>query len=728
MSPIFWVDVVALGIATITASALALIAVGAGLRNTLNASFALFTLLEATWAFLSFFTRMVLWLEKGNPTHLSQTATLIFALMSPLLLLFTAHYVNRYRRRLGLIVALGLAVMGVLAVPLYEDRIVSNPHLGSNGVATLDLSPLGLVVALLPAGYIGWSLILFGQERRRLQEPYLAFSVFVLAVGFFVGGIIRIAFPVLSVTNTLSVSILGYGVISRQLFNPLRAQTLALQREAAERQRAVEALRENEQRLELALKGANYALWDWDIPSGKVTRNERWPAMLGYNPREIEPHVNAWWSRCHPDDLAATKAALDAHFSGQTPFYEAEYRVRTRSGDWLWVYDRGQIVERDEQGAPRRIIGIEQDITARKRVEAALVRSEQERRVILDSMSELVVYQNPRMEIIWANHAAGQSVGMTPEQLVGRRCYEIWHGRNARCEECPVSAVFATGQSQETKATLSDGRHWLIRGYPVKDASGQVEGMVEVAQDITARVQAEQRQRDYIMERERANILHYFISSASHDLKTPLTTIKLSLHLMHSPNSDTRLRHLEILEQQTAHLEQLLENMLNMSRLDSEMKFKFEFLDLNQLIRDIIARYEGMAQRKRQGLTFVDHSALPLVWAAKIHLAQALSHLIVNALQYTPDAGQIVVRTSEQNQHAVIEIQDNGMGISAEDLPHIFEHFYRVDKARSSNEGGTGLGLTMAKRIVDAHQGRIDVESESGSGSCFRVWLPLPRA
>jgi PAS domain S-box-containing protein len=728
MSPIFWVDIIALGLAAIITTSMTLIAWGAGPRSALNSSFALFTLLGATWATFSLSARLALWSEKGNATTLAEWATLTYAVMFPLLLLFTAHYLNRYRRRTGLIVALGLAAVGILAVPLFDGRIVYHIRLETNGSTTLDLSSLGLVAALIPAGYLGRTLILFGQERRRLPEPYLAFSIVILVAGFIVGGVAQVAFPVLSLTNTLSVSILGYGVITRQLFNPLRTQTLALQREAAERTQAVEALRENQQRLELALKGADYALWDWDIPTGKVTRSERWSTMLGYQWDEVEPTIDAWRTRCHPDDLPAAETAIDTHFRQETPFYEAEYRIRTKSGEWIWIYDRGQVAERDSNGAPCRIIGIEQDVTARKHIEAALIRSERERRAILDSMSELVVYQNPQMEIVWTNRAAGQSVNKTPEQLVGHHCYEIWHQRGSPCESCPIVVTSSTGQSQEGEIGSPDGRFWFIRGYPVKDASGQIEGIVEVAQDVTVRAQAEQRQRDYVLERERANILYSFISSASHDLKTPLTTIKLSLHLMRAGDPETRERHVQILERQTTHLEQLLENMLNMTRLDANLGFKFELLDLNLLVQDIVDRHEDLARRKNQSLSFVGTPALPPVRMAKLHLAQAVNHLIVNALQYTPEAGQIEVRTGTQDHYAVIEVQDNGRGIAADDLPHIFEHFYRADKARSAAEGGTGLGLTIAKRVVETHQGRIEVESAPGRGSLFRVLLPLTHA
>jgi len=146
-------------------------------------------------------------------------------------------------------------------------------------------------------------------------------------------------------------------------------------------------------------------------------------------------------------------------------------------------------------GGQPLVLGLFRDITQRKQAEEALRRSEQDKAAVLDSMSELVVYQDPDMTVRWANRAACESVGVSPEQLIGRRCYEIWQGRQEPCVDCPVAKARQTGQPQDAEAKTPDGRIWLIRGYPLKDAHGSVEAVVEVAQDITARKRAEEALR-----------------------------------------------------------------------------------------------------------------------------------------------------------------------------------------------------------------------------------------
>jgi len=143
-------------------------------------------------------------------------------------------------------------------------------------------------------------------------------------------------------------------------------------RDITERKRAEDALRDSEQRLELALMGADLGLWDWNIATGAVVFNERWANMLGYALNEIEPVYEEWAHRLHPDDKSHVMDLLNAHLEGTAPFYEAEHRLLTKEGQWKWVLARGKVFERDPDGKPLRAAGIHRDITARKELEERL--------------------------------------------------------------------------------------------------------------------------------------------------------------------------------------------------------------------------------------------------------------------------------------------------------------------------------------------------------------------
>ncbi len=144
------------------------------------------------------------------------------------------------------------------------------------------------------------------------------------------------------------------------------------------RKQADRTVRESEERLNLALRGADLGLWDWNVPSGDVVFNARWAEMLGYTLDEIAPRVEMWQDLVHPDDLAGVMESLAAHLAGETAFYETEHRLHARDGSWRWILDRGKVLEWDEQGRPLRIVGTHLDVTGRKQSEAELTRQARE--------------------------------------------------------------------------------------------------------------------------------------------------------------------------------------------------------------------------------------------------------------------------------------------------------------------------------------------------------------
>ncbi len=393
-----------------------------------------------------------------------------------------------------------------------------------------------------------------------------------------------------------------------------------------QRKQTERLLRNQQERLELALEGAQLATWDENMQTRTVTRDARWAETLGYTPEEIGETDTEWKELIHPDDQPAVERAIKEYESGQSPFFRLEHRLRTKSGDWKWILNWGRILEWDEEGRPVRAAGVHQDVTEQRRAQEALrasekkyrllfdnagvgigyitiegeilsfnrtaaefmggkpdefigksfydlypradadvhthrlheaatidetlefldcaqlpgkkrwfhsfytpirdddgeiqgvqiiahdvtarVEAEEARReaerqkdIVLNSTSETFAYYTPDMKVVWANKAAAHSVGKTVDELVGKQCYELWRQRSEPCENCPVIRAEKTGTPQEAEHVTPDGRHWLLRGYPVFAEKETLIGLVEFGQDITDRVNAE---RTLQAERDRA--------------------------------------------------------------------------------------------------------------------------------------------------------------------------------------------------------------------------------
>lgn len=218
-----------------------------------------------------------------------------------------------------------------------------------------------------------------------------------------------------------------------------------------------------------------------------------------------------------------------------------------------------------------------------------------------------------------------------------------------------------------------------------------------------------------------------FLADASHELRTPLTILQAELEAMlgeSQTNGEMREVAGSALEE-VERLRNIVESLMALSRLDTgEALNKSEPFNLGELVRSTADQMSLLAEDKQ--ISIKCHAAGPLIIDAdRARLKQVAVNLLDNAIKYTPEGGKIDVRIASREDKAVISVTDDGIGIPAEALPHVFDRFYRVDKARSRQLGGTGLGLSIVKSICTAHSGRVKVESKEGQGSCFTVELPL---
>lgn len=372
------------------------------------------------------------------------------------------------------------------------------------------------------------------------------------------------------------------------------------------------------------------------------------------------------------------------------------------------------------------------DLHEIKRQSGALAESEARYRDLFSASVEgIVVHKNG--VLLDANPAFEDMVGMPLSELIGRNVIDFIAPEFRALARQNLNS----DERYEVKGIVRDGRRfWVeIQGSYRLYRGEQVR--VVAVRDINARKESEMRQLELTIEREKVNVLQRVISDMSHDLKTPLSVLKTSIYLIRRLREDPpRLeKQIDVLDSQILHLQHLLDDMLSMARLDKAdvSHYSFRWMNANLLLRDLISEMQEMAEKRRQTLTF-EQKPIPPTLLDETEFKRMMRHLIQNAINFTPENGQIDVisrheRPADAPEQAlgeiVIEVRDTGPGISALELPYIFERFYRADSARTTGKGGTGLGLSIARKVAEAHGGTISVESEPGKGSIFTVRLPV---
>jgi two-component system phosphate regulon sensor histidine kinase PhoR len=331
---------------------------------------------------------------------------------------------------------------------------------------------------------------------------------------------------------------------------------------------------------------------------------------------------------------------------------------------------------------------------------------------ILSSMSEGVIATDTQQRVLLVNDAAAKLLGFDAAQVVGRRLFEV-----VRNEQILKAASEVVSRSERKLISVGpvSARHLDVTLCTFPN-EGPAQGLVIVAHDITQSFQYQELRKE-------------FVANVSHELRTPLTVIKGFVETLldgawrdqaKSPEYlNTILRH-------TNQLTNLVSDLLELSRLEGQgLTARRVPIDLGAVVQRAYELLLPAAQRKNQTLDLDIAPDLRQVNGNADYIERAVANLIDNASKYTPENGHIKVRAHRNGQFAVIEVADDGIGIPKDDIPRIFERFYRVDRSRSREMGGTGLGLSIVKHVAQVHGGAVEVDSTPAKGSTFRLKLPM---
>jgi PAS domain S-box-containing protein len=483
------------------------------------------------------------------------------------------------------------------------------------------------------------------------------------------------------------------------------------------RQKEREALeRQSEQRYRRLLDALPEAMWAARPDGTLYFANQVWRSYTGSEPPELS--LELFMQYVHPADREEMRRTWEETVRRRTRT-EREFRMRRHDGAWRWHLGR-TAPEYDENERLVGFIAVATDIDDKKRAEDTLARF----KTTLDSTLDCVLMFEPeRLSLTYANTGAAKQLGTTVDELVGISMLKVEGGfdeEGFRRLLAPLLSGTLPSQTYSTTHRRADGTEVPVEVVLQYVAAGESQGrFVSVARDITERQRAEAALR---MASEAKDA---FLAAASHELRTPLAAAKGHAHLaMLKLGNQTETgpgKSLKIINRQIDRMTKLVEELLDISRLQAgRLSLELERFDLGHLLRETCDRMSVLSQAHPLRLEAPEH--LEGLWD-RGRLDQVLTNLVSNAIRYSPDGGEVLVRLLEEGDGVHLMVKDRGVGIPPEKQALIFERFGR---AHGSKYGGLGLGLTISQGIVEQHSGRIWVESTGvpGEGSVFHVWLP----
>jgi two-component system phosphate regulon sensor histidine kinase PhoR len=346
-----------------------------------------------------------------------------------------------------------------------------------------------------------------------------------------------------------------------------------------------------------------------------------------------------------------------------------------------------------------------------------IVEQKNEQQAVLESMVEGVLAVDTDGRLINLNRAAADLFQIHASESTGKHIYEIINFRSL--VNLIKRTLNETSPIEEELTLKRDGLLYLqVHGAVLKNASNEVIGAVIVLNNVTRLRRLEKVRRD-------------FVANVSHEIRTPLTTIKgFSETLLDGAIDDSKAARgfLKIISKQSDRLNAIIEDLLILARLEQEdesdrVKIALNQVPLKKVVKSAIKVCQLAALQKEVKINFKSNGNLKPTINPDL-IEQAIVNLLDNAIKFSPNGSEVKIETIKSNGSIQLSVSDKGTGIPKKHLPRLFERFYRVDKARSREQGGTGLGLAIVKHITQVHNGEVVVESKPGKGTKFSIILP----
>jgi len=532
------------------------------------------------------------------------------------------------------------------------------------------------------------------------------------------------------------------------------ARNLVIHTDITARKEAERALRESEERLRATFENAAVGIAHVGLDGRWLLLNDAVSRITGYSREQLL--TRTFGDITHPDDLEADWGLVNQILTGEIDRYSMEKRYVQPDGSIVWAKLTVSVL-RDEAGNPRHFISILEDIGARKQAEAALRESEDHFRFMVDSNPQVPWTADPNGHLTDISERWTSITGIPRNEVLGTGWSQVLHPEDQANSVASWHHALATGEPYDVQFRVlraaGDYRWFRARAVARRDSEGLIVRWYGSVEDIHVRKEAETRLHEIVAERTHdlwaanealtlardaalaaSRSKSQFLANMSHEIRTPMNGVIGTTSLL---QRETLTPHATELVRTIASsgrtLLRVIDDILDLSKIEADhLEIVPASVSLEELTTDVVALHNGPAFEKGIALTCESLSgSAPRVMTDPVRLRQVLSNLVSNAVKFT-ERGEVALTwtwaPTATGLTARFTVTDTGIGIPADRLANVFESFTQADGSVQRQYGGTGLGLTISKRLVELMKGVIGVLSEPGTGSTFFVELPLELA
>jgi PAS domain S-box-containing protein len=527
---------------------------------------------------------------------------------------------------------------------------------------------------------------------------------------------------------------------------------------------------ENEMRLKLAFNDIDDGVWDWNIKADRIFFSDKFFTMLGFDAYEFSHNLESWKNLIHPDDFEATLHLFTLISQGLITEFSTEYRMRRKIGDYIWMLSRAHQVEKDENGKPIQIIGIQVDITKQKEIELSL-KSHKEK---LEKQNEEYAKLNNKLTesnrkiskfnkqlqdkqaylnsifktvpaciglisdgiILFANEYTALTTGYEIDEIIGnntrivypndkeyQKVYETLYKNNTNGHTKSLTTKWKTKNGTIldiyiTATRLESDEGHLNFTFTALDITSQ-----RIYEDelIQAKEQAEKAER----------LKTVFLSNMSHELRTPMNGIVGFAEMLQSQvNQSKKDQYLKVIVNSSKQLLKIISDIIDISKIETgEVETFYTSFSINSLMKEFYEFYLNyLASRNKSAIKLEYNCNVPqnqdIIFTDENKVRQVLTNLLANAVKFT-DEGKIGFGCSVKNKLIEFFVRDTGIGVEESEKEVIFESFRQTESPIRKKYGGNGLGLAIAKGLLNSISGAISFNSEIEKGSTFYFTIPL---